>query len=406
MFFFLTFISISSHAQDVAELMRKVDVLSQTVNSALDKTDNILSSQQRTFFMNLANYASYLNGHLKELGSELDRNLTKKELALLNDVNAALAKAKDTSAQWSDKVESLATIIESAPIRIFGSDKYPTPSFYKMPLLTNVQNKNINIDIKGVRLNSEKNYIEFAGKKIPVTSIASDKQISFTVPLTSADLFDSNAVNTFKVVLHEERWWGLLDDKQHVYTPRFLVTPKDIASIKVYYKVPKKRKEVSGTLSDIVHATSGSGSTKDVEKTFNIRNSASDGWKLKRDSILCWKSSGNGDKHGYAGPYKNSITDISFKAKAYAKRGKATCKCTWKEFRIINEEETKMSTISLAFDSQKVTALPNNIIGLAKVVVTYYDGTTYETADTYFKRKHVEFNFNLLSNLYEVKFST
>ena len=314
MFVFLIIFSINSHAENAQDLLSGINVLDQTVNNGLEKADNILSDQQRELFINISNYTAYLLGNIKDLSKNLDRSLTKKENAILNDINTVTKKIENTSSTLSDKADDIGAIIANAPTRIYGSDKYPTPLFYSIPIVTNSQNKNIDIVIKGVRLNNPKNYIVFSGKTIPVTSIASDQEISFTVPLTNADLFMSNSINTFKVVLYEDRF--ILKDKEHVYTPRFVVAPTDVAAITVFYKVPTEKRETSTEYSGIVHATSGSSKTKDVKKTFNIRNSAVDGWKLDRESIKCWKSKGKGDKHGYGGPYRNSFTDTSFVAKA------------------------------------------------------------------------------------------
>lgn len=401
---FVTLIfSYSLHAQTVGTLVVGAKALDNTVNNALEKADNVLSDQQRTLYMNLLYYTSYLNGVVKSLGEDLDRNLTQKELAILNDVNKITVKLNNNVSDLLNGLEDGSTILENALTRLIGSDKYPSPIFFKIPMITTSQNKNIVIDIKGVRLNNSKNYMVFAGKTIPVTSISSDRLISFTIPLTEANLFSPDSTNIFELFLFKKRLIG--KDKEYKYTPRFIVIPKHLATVKVFYKVHYKVKEESNGQTDIVHATSGSNKTKDVEKQFNIRNSAADGWKIDRSSIKCWKETGKGDKHGYGGPYENTMTDISFVAKAYAKDGKATCRCTWNEYRMVTKDSIQTSEVKIHFNQQEIISLPDNLVNLVSTEVKYYDNSIFKSASPYFKNNHIEFNFRQLEKLFEAKFT-
>lgn len=397
------FLSCALYSQTVGTLIIGAKALDNSVNNAIDQADNMLSDQQRTLYLNLVNYTAYLQGVIKSLGEDLDRKLTQKELAILNDINTINAKLEASAGDLVTALEDGTTIIENAMSRLPGSSKYPTPTFYKIPILTTIQNKNIVIDIKGVRLNNAKNYIVFAGKRIPVTSISSDKLISFTIPLTEATVFSSDSTNVFELFLYRKRFLG--GDKEFKYTPRFFVVPDYLATVKVFYKVFYKEREESNGQSDIVHATSGSNKTKDVKKQFNLRNSAAEGWKIDKSSIKCRKTSGNGDKHGYGGPYKNSMTDISFVAKAYAKDGKATCTCTWNEYRMVTKDSIQTSETKVFFNRQEVITLPDNLVSLVKTEVKYYDNSVFYSISPYFKNNHIEFNFRQLERLFEAKYT-
>ncbi|WP_300351634.1 hypothetical protein [Chryseobacterium sp.] len=392
-----------SKAQTAAVLLSGTQALDHTVNNALTKADNILSDQQRTLYVNLANYTAYLTGNLKYLSDDLDRKLTQKELAILNDINAIQTKLNQPVEELVTKFEDIAVIIESSSARIIGSDKKPSPLFYKIPLITTIQNKNIIIDVKGVRLDNSKNYIVFNGKKIPVSSISSDKLISFTIPLTEADVLKADTLNVFKLVLFKKRIIG--KDKLYEFTPRFVVSPNYIGVVKVFYKVTNPEKEVKRDYSDQVSATSGSNNEREVHKQFNIRNSAADGWKIDRNSIRCWKSSGHGDEHGYGGPYTNTMTDISFVAKAYATDGRAVCTCKWDEYRYVNKESIESSEVNVNFNKQEIIQLPNNLVSLYKTEITYYDNSIYKSSKSYFKYNNIEFDFRQLEKIYEVKFA-
>ncbi|WP_035646741.1 hypothetical protein [Flavobacterium sp. ASV13] len=393
----------SLSAQTVGTLVAGAKTLDNTVNTAIEKADNVLSDQQRTLYINLLNYTSYLNGVVKSLGDDADRSLTQKELAILNDVNAINGKLESSIGDLLNGLEDGSTTIENAAARIIGSDKSPSPTFFKIPMLTAAQNKNIVIDIKGVRLNNNKNYIVFAGKTIPVTSISSEKLISFTIPLTQADLFSPDSINTFKLFLFQKRLIG--KDKEYIYTPRFIVVPKNLATVKTFYKVQYKVREESNGQTDIVHATSGSNKTKDVEKQFNIYNSAAEGWKIDKNSVVCWKESGNGDKHGFGGPYRHTMTDVSFVAKAYAKDGHATCRCKWNEYRIVPKDSIETSEVKIDFNQQEIVSLPDNLISLVRTEAKYYDGSVFKSASSSFKNNYIEFNFRQLEKVFEVKFS-
>lgn len=401
MFIVLNVLTIK--AQTAATLLTGTKALDDSVNNALNKADNILSDQQRTLYMNLANYTAYLTGSLKYLSDDLDRKLTKKELAILNDINAIQTKLNQPVEDMQAKFEDVAAIIESASARIIGSDKSPSPLFYKIPLITTVQNKNIIIDLKGVRLNNPKNYMIFKGKTIPVSSISSDKLISFSVPLTERDFFNPDTLNTFKIFLFKERFLG--KDQVYEFSPKFIVVPNQIAKLKVYYKVSYPVKEESNGHSDAVSATSGSNNEREVRRQFNIRNSSAEGWKIDKNSVVCWKSSGRGDEHGYGGPYQNTMTDISFVAKAYATDGRAVCTCRWNEYRYVTKESVETSEVNIDFNKQEIIQLPDNLLSLVKTEVVYYDNSVYKSSQSYFKNNYVDFNFRQLEKLYEAKFS-
>lgn len=401
--FVLMILTSTIKAQTVGTLISSTKALDEVANNALEKADNILSDQQRAFYINLVNYTGFVMSNLKYQMDDLDRKLKNKELAILNEINAISSKLNDQSLSWQKKVDNIGTIIAAAPTRLPFADRSPTPTFYTIPLLTNLQKKTINIDIEGVRLNNEKNYIIFNGKKIYPSSIPSDSKISFSVPLNETDVFSHDSLNTFKVVLHKKRF--LAAEKVYKFTPKFVVVPSKIGTIKVFYKLGYQVKEESNDQTDIVHATSGSNDTKDVEKQFNLVNRAADGWRIDRKSIKCWKSRGNGDKHGYSGPYQNTITDISFVAKAYAKDGHATCKCIWNEYRIVPRDSVASASIALSYNRQEIIELPENLINHIKTEVTYYDGSVYQNADSYFKKDYVEFQFDHLRKLFQVKFA-
>ncbi|EPL7680239.1 hypothetical protein CMT42_13025 [Elizabethkingia anophelis] len=394
---------IKINSQTVATLIAGTKALDNTVNNALEKSDNILSNQQRTLYLNLASYTNYLIGNLNYLSDDLNRKLTEKELAILNDITTISTKLKYSISDLLNGIEDGSTIIENSASRIIGSDKYPTPTFYKIPIITTVQNKNIVIDIKGVRLNNPNNFIIFNNKKVFASSVNSDKQISFIVPLTESDVFNNQTINVFYLSLFKKRFIG--KDKEYKYTPKFVVLPQKIADVKVYYKINYKVKENANSINDVVHSTSGSNKTKDVERQFNLRNSAAEGWKIDKSSIKCWKEEGNGDKHGCGGPYENTKTDISFVAKAYAKDGKAVCRCQWDEYRYLVNDSIQISENKIGFNTQEIVQLPENLVNLQKTEVTYYDGTIFKSSKSYFKNNYVEFDFRQLEKLYEVKFA-
>ena len=393
---------ITAKSQTGAELVAAVKALDEVANNALNKADDMLSNQQRTIYMNLANYTKYLTGQIKYLLDDLDRKLTDKEIALLNEVKMISSTVTDQSIQIQKKLEDVSTIMENSIANTWIGNKYPRPTFYDIPLITTLQNKTINIDIKGVRLNSYKNYIVFNKKKVPVTSISSDKLISFAVPLTSNDVFDPTITNTFEVYLFKKTW--LIFNKKYRYNPKFVVVPGNIGKVTVFYKVGYQETETKTGYSSSVSATSGSRKTKDVHKQFNIVNNSSEGWKIDKFSINCRKSSGNGKKHGY-GFDRNNATDISFIAKAYAKDGKAVCTCTWNEYRVVNKDSIQSKDITIAFNEQKVEIFPPNYIQHFKTEVTYSDGTKFTSMLPRFKENYLEFTVDQLKRQFQVNFS-
>lgn len=397
----LTF-GIKAKSQTGADLVLAVKALDDVATEALNKTDDMLSNQQRTLYMNLANYTKYLTGQIKYLIDDLDKKLIDKEIALLDEVKMISSTVEDQSIQLKKKLEDVSTIMENSVANIWIGNKYPRPTFYEIPLITTLQNKTINIDIKGVRLNSYKNYIVFNKRKVPVTSISSDKLISFAVPLTSNDVFDPKYTNTFDVYLFKKSW--LIFNKKYRYNPKFVVVPGEIGKVTVYYKVGYQEKEIKTGYSSSVSATSGSRKTKDVHKQFNIVNNSNEGWKIDKFSINCSKSSGNGKKHGY-GFDRNNATDISFIAKAYAKDGKSVCTCAWNEYRIVNKDSIESKDIIIAFNEQKVEIFPPNYILHLKTEVTYSDGTKYTSILPRFKENYLEFTVDQLKRQFQVNFS-
>jgi hypothetical protein len=360
----------------------------------------VLSAQQRQLYVNAVNFAGYARGILGEAINDLDRKLTNQQLALLNEINSVMGKLQDVTLTVTQKLEDVFVIIENAPTRIPGAKDYPTPSFYSIPLITRSQNRVILIEIKGVQLNHKDNHIIFAGKKIPAI-IESDKKLTFNVSLTDRDIFNHEAANTFEVVLFEKKLVG--KDKAWKYTSRFVVVPENIGVVRMHYKVRELEREGSMGHSGIVHATSGSNSTKEVHRQFNVVNPAAEGWKIDRNSISVRKIKGSGSKHGAGGPY--SITEISFVAKAYAKKGKATAEARWNEYRNVSKEVIKVAEIEIGFNQQEVVALPDNLVSLFKTEILYFDGSTFVSSDASFKRNYVAVDFKQLQKVVEVRFA-
>lgn len=67
------------------------------------------------------------------------------------------------------------------------------------------------------------------------------------------------------------------------YTPRFVVVPKNIGKVKVYYKVnyiERKTQAVSAEHS----VASGSNKETALVRIYNLKNP---GWNIDRTSIIC-----------------------------------------------------------------------------------------------------------------------
>lgn len=203
------------------------------------------------------------------------------------------------------------------------------------------------------------------------------------------------------MVLYKKNW--IIFNKKYRYNPRLTVVPSEIGKIKIYYKVSYDVREEKN-YRDQVSATSGSNKTKDVHKQFNIRNDASDGWKIDKSSIKCRKSSGDGDKHGYR-YIRNQTTDYSFVAKAYAKDGRAVCTCTWNEYKIAPKDSVQSAEVRIAFKEQIVQQFPTNYSGYLKTEVIFSDGTRYESMDAYFRQHHLEFTIDNNKRQYQVSFA-
>lgn len=389
-------------SQTAGELLISVNALDHVANNALNQANDILSDQQRTLYMNIANYTKYLTGQLKHLSDDMDRKLENKEIALLNEINAISTQLNNQVNDAQRTAEDIGTIIENTVANTIIGNKHPRPTFYDIPVITTLQNKIININIKGVRLNHYRNYIVFNKKKIPVTSISSDKLISFSVPLTSTDIFRPDIDNTFDVYLHKKTWFFF--NRKYRYNPKFVVVPGEIGKVIVYYKVGYQETEIKTGYTNDVSATSGSRRTKDNHKQFNIVNSADQGWKIDKFSIHCWKSYGRGKKHGF-GFNRNNVTDISFIAKAYAKDGKAICTCKWSEYRIVNKDSLQSQTIVIGFREQKVALFPTNFLQHVRTEVIYANDTKYVSMLPYFKNNYLEFKIDQLKRQFQINFA-
>lgn len=400
--FLLVFIMLTSitvaRSQNAGELLNRANALDNAVQNGLKEADNILSDQQRALFVNLTNYTSYLMSKLQYLSNDLDRKLTQKEIALLNDLNMLSYKLSTDIDDVEKLLKEVTVIFENSVSRLPGTDRSPTPTFYEIPLITTSQNKIINMTIKGVRVNNSKNYILFKDKKIPVTSVSSINEISFYIPLTETDIFNPDTINIFKVFLFKNRLIG--KDKVYEYTPKFVVVPKYIGKVRVYYKVnyiERETKEETASHS----ATSGSNDEREVNRTYHLVNP---GWTIDRSSIKCWKRSGNGDEHGASGPLQQSITEISFVAKAWATDGRAVCQCTWVEYKDVNKTRIETKEELIHFNEQKIISLPDNLQNLQKTEITYFDKSSFATTDSYFKNNYIEFRFKQLEKVVDIKF--
>ncbi len=350
---FLT-ITKFGYAQTVDDLLNEANVLENTVSNSLDKANDILNEQQISFFSSLQFFSEYLIGQVQnEILGDLTRKLKKTEINLLQEIRII----NNTIIREGDNIEKLiqglSLTLENSVARVPFAKRTPTPIFYSIPLITTSQEDFIEITIKGVKLDNPKNHIIFNGKKIPLSTNPSDRENTFFVQLKKEDIFvaEDNS-NTFEVVLYKRR-------KEYKYTKRFFVVPEQIATVTFFYDEPKERTETSKWYYSTKSATSGSSKTKDKYKSVNLVNRAKDGWIMDRPSIKCWKHKGKGSKHEHRGPDK--ITDISFRMGATAKKGKAVCKCTWREKRKINYKTTGQQVVYVSFnDKNHAGSLPEN----------------------------------------------
>jgi hypothetical protein len=385
-------------AATVGALAASLTGLEHVANNAIEKADNALSAQQRQLYANAVNYAALIRGLMGDALKDVDRKLTAHELNIFNEVRSMTGRLETAAQSTAAEIKTATIAIENAAARApFGKD-YPAPSDVKIPLLTTTQARTILIEIQGVNLGHKDNYIVFAGKKI-ASIRESDKRLAFRVPLTVRDRFDYEKFNTFELVLHKK---GLFGTKQWRYTPRFIVVPEQIATVKVFFRLHGKERQESNGQSGIVHATSGNRKTKDKEAQFNVVNPAAEGWKIDRNSIAVRKTRGDGDKHGVGGPY--AITEISFVAKAFAKNGHATATASWNEYRIVDTGVAQVSEVAVRFNEQQVVELPENLSSFVKAEISYYDGSKVVTSDAHFRRNMVDVDFKQAQKVCEVKF--
>lgn len=101
---------------------------------------------------------------------------------------------------------------------------------------------------------------------------------------------------------------------------------------------------------------------------------------------------------------QQSITPLSFLAKAWVKNGRVVCRGTWSEY--LDETKQKTETIEhlVNYDETKVFSLPDNLINLERTEVTYYDNSTFVTSDAYFKNNYIEFNIRPLEKVIDIRF--
>lgn len=388
--------SICGNAQTVDDLLKEANVLENTVSNSLDKANDILNEQQISFFSSLQFFSEYLIGQVQnEILGDLTRQLKRTEVSLLQEIriiNNTIIKEGDNIQKL---IQDLSLTLENSVARVPFAKRTPTPIFYSLPLITTSQEDFIEIKIKGVKLNNSKNHIIFNGKKIPLSTNPSDRENNFFVQLKKEDVFKANdKSNIFEVVLYKRR-------KEYRYKKRFYVLPEQIATVTFFYDLPKTRVETSKWHYTTKSATSGSSKTKDKYKSVNLVNRAKEGWLMDRPSIKCWKHKGKGSKHKHRGPDK--ITDISFRMGATAKKGKAVCKCTWREKRSVNYKETEKQIIHISFsDKNHAGSLPEN--AEFKFVEIKFSGDKEEESFVTKQDELGPIKFSLIDNNYTVKF--
>jgi len=394
--FLLLTINTYSGAQTVDDLLSEANVLENTVTNSLNKANDILNEQQISFFSSLQFFSEYLIGQVQnEILGDLTRKLKKTEINLLQEIRIINNTIIREGNNIERLIQDLSLTLENSVARVPFAKKTPTPVFYSIPLITTSQEDFIEITIKGVKLDNPKNHLIFNGKKIPLSTNPSDRENIFFVQLKKDEIFvANNESNTFEVVLYKRR-------KEYRYKKRFYVVPEQIATVTFFYDIPRERTETSDWYYSTKSATSGSSKTKDKYKSVNLVNRAKDGWIMDRPSIKCWKRKGNGSKHEYRGP--DRITDISFRMGATAKKGRAVCKCTWREKRNINYKTTEKHIVYVSFnDKNHAGSLPEN--SEFKYVEVKFTGNKEEDSFVTKQDNSGPIEFSLIDRNYTVKF--
>lgn len=383
-------------AQKVSDLLRELNVLDRTADKTLDKTKNLLDDQQRALFLNLQYYSEYMLGRLKIQLKDLTRELKNSERAILSHVRLINNTLNNVSKSWQRKITDVTISIENSITRLPFTNRTPTPIWYDIPKITSNQNEIIKIRIKGIRLNSRRNFIIFNKKIYRISQNPSDRENIFTVPLTRQDVFDPHKKDhTFTVVLFKRK-------RRYTYKVPFVVLPQKIASVTFLYDLPYKAVERRGPYRGHQSATSGTNARKTRTKTFRLVNRAAESWIMDRASIRCRKSQGKSRMHRAFGPI--NITDISFQAGAQARRGKAVCECTWKEKRTVDRVIRKSKSVVVSFRNKYHHGrLPPKAI-LKSVVYKFYDGQESE-AFLSPNGNHHSIEYRVFQGTYTVKFN-
>jgi hypothetical protein len=392
------FLFINSYGQTASAFVAKSVAMDQVIQNGLNKFDGILDKQQRELFVNASNLTSIMKTQFSDLYKDLERNLTRKQIEVFNDLTRLELELTKVISGEITKISEVALDLQNTVTRLPFVKKFPTTTNISIPIFTHQQEGVYSIKLKGINLNNENNYIILNGKKYNNPIIPSVKENEFRIPLTKSEIFN-DSINVMEIVLFKKNFWG--KNKEYKYTALYNVLPQNIAKIKVFYQTIGKKRVYTNELTQQVAKTPGNCRWSENEKNVNRRNTNRK-IDLSTVRIIETRQARGGGECSWD---RNKSTEFSISARATARKccnwggvncgtGRTECDVKWKEYEEVDDFQAKDFTHNLLYNSQEVIELPQNTFKFTKVTIDFFNGKSITIDEPIFEKNFVKFKYD------------
>jgi len=397
-------ILITSSYQIKAQTVASMLVIKDKIDNIMARTENLIDRQRQQTFIDLAALTSYSFDRLEGQLNDLDRMLTKKERNLYNQLEILAEKAEAAiDNQREELFIDLNTTIGNTLAEIPFFKKIPYPTNTKIPFISAEIIDTINITIKGIKLNNNKNFASINGIKSVETLIESNNKITFRIPVSPESL-KIGSRNTLEITLYKRK------NKKYHYKVPLWAYPEQLATIKFQYTYTKNVREFSNASQDIRVRSANACSWTTHSQNITRQNNGQ--WKILPGSVSSQRIS-NAPGGGEA--RIGTVTDFNFGTQVDARsdcrgsrvlnprRGTSHYRFNWREYRDTPTEFDKIQTQILKFNGSYVLSEDLGITRFKKATIIYYNGQEFSFSDNSWTDGVVEYIYNAERDTFSVK---
>lgn len=356
------------------------------IDEGLKKADTVLNRKQYHFFVNAGLLVGVMQEEFKGIREKADYPLTNSELQTYRALETVTMQVDQLQRGISrDPVRAMDAV--RAAVRMLPERfELPRPSLITMLPFSQNHQAPQTVVIRGVNLQHGDNYILMGGAKHPCRTVSDGHAMQCRVALAQK-VRDVTGTKTAEIHLFKKPKWnffGLLGSKEFVYRAEYAVLPSKIADVTLSYDIKRYRVEYTDTYTGTVTVTPDSCEERVNEEVFLVRNY---GWKIDKHSVKVKKMQGAYEAACNVPASDTHTTSIYAEAKGRCycvddiktRCGTTECRVSWKERKEFPIRRKEEMTEPLYYGLDTKIMMPDFLNRFNKMVVTYFDGTTFST---------------------------